>query len=71
MITKKQADLLENIKAFISDNNYSPTVAELAEIEGVKPNATHNRLEQLRKKGYIDWKDGQSRTLHVADKDKG
>lgn len=68
MITDKQLTTLENIKAFISAEGYSPTVSELSEIEGVNRNAMHNRLEQLRKKALVDWKDGQSRTLHIKGK---
>lgn len=65
MTTQKQQDLVENIKAFISDNGYSPSVQELADIEGVSQNATLDRLKQLRKKGQVDWADGKSRTLRI------
>lgn len=65
MTTQKQQDLVENIKAFISDNGYSPSVQELADIEGVSQNATLDRLKQLRKKGQVDWTDGKSRTLRI------
>ena len=63
--------LLENIEAFISGNGYSPTLRELAELIGKSKATVQRELDLMRANKLVDWKDGQSRTLHLTDKDKG
>ena len=67
-LTSKQAELLQIVEAFISDNCYSPTMVELAEIRGVRENAIIGMLVCMRKKGVVNWIDGKSRTLHIPRK---
>lgn len=66
MLTKAQQETLEAVEAFITGEGYSPTILELGMILGISQNAVYERLCWLRKKGAVDWKDGQSRTLHVV-----
>jgi len=65
----KQAELLETVKAFISGNGYAPTYKELAVIQGVRINTIFSSLKALKKKGYVDWIEGKSRTLRVIDRE--
>ena len=68
-LAEKQLELLEIIKAFISDNAYAPTHQELADIRGVRVNAVSIGIVALKKKGYVDWIEGKSRTLRVIDRE--
>ncbi|WP_315807808.1 hypothetical protein [Pseudomonas sp. C9-3] len=62
----KQAETLGHIRTFIADKGYSPTVAELAALAGVNPNAVHERLMALKKKGLIHHTPEISRSVRPA-----
>jgi len=64
-LTDIQTKTLETVKQFISDNGYSPTIRELADIFGIKEKACYDRLFYIRKKGRLDWQDGKARTLRI------
>lgn len=65
-MTKKQEELYQVIKEFINENGYSPTVRELCEITNKKsPSTTFGKLIQLKKKGYITYVEGKSRTIKI------
>ena len=65
MLTDLQQRTLEEIESYIDTNHYAPTHKELADLMGVTSNAIYERLAAMRKKGVVDWKDGQARTLHI------
>ena len=65
MLTNLQQETLDAIQAYIDDNGYSPSSTDLADRFNVGQNAIMSRLKSMRKKGVIDWKDGQRRTLHI------
>lgn len=65
-MTKKQEELYLAIKSFIKDNGYAPTVRELNEITNIKsPATTYAKLIQLKRKGYITYIEGKSRTIKI------
>lgn len=65
-LTTEQKDVLSNINTFIKNNGYSPTVRELCTMSGVKSSSTMmNRMNQLRKLGYISWVQQSPRTIRV------
>ena len=65
-LTDRQAEILELIRAFWSGQGYPPTVRELQELTGIKsPNGMQNHLIALRRKGWITWEDGKSRTIRL------
>lgn len=65
-MTKKQEELYKAIKEFIEVNGYAPTIRELNEITNKKSTATtFNKLLQLKKKGYITYEEGKSRTIKI------
>lgn len=65
-ITKKQMELYVSIKEFIENYKYSPSIRELCEILGGKSTGTIlPSLRILRKKGYINFLDGKSRTITI------
>lgn len=65
-MTKKQEELYAAIKEFIKKNGYSPTVRELGTITNVKsPATTYGKLIILKRKGYITYVKGKSRTIKI------
>jgi len=67
-LTKRQVEVLEAINKYIKDNHYAPAYRDLGKILGVKsPSTVSNFLYKLKKKGYVNWKDGQPRTLFIIE----
>ena len=65
-MTEKQKKLYEAIKSFIEVNGYAPTIRELNVITNIKSTATtHSKLLQLKKKGFITYVEGKSRTIKI------
>ena len=65
-MTKKQKELYIAIKEFIKNNGYAPTVRELNKVTNIKsPATTYAKLVQLKKKGYITYVEGKSRTIKI------
>ena len=62
-LTEKQHEVLVFIKDFIKINHFSPTRAEIGEAFGVMPNAAHERVVALARKGAITMVEGVSRSL--------
>lgn len=59
-------DALREIKAFIAEHGYPPTVRELAAALGVSSSASAFRLlTELQKAGKVDWNPRHGRTLRV------
>jgi hypothetical protein len=57
---------LQVICNYILSNHRSPTVREVASLTGRAIQPTQLSLEVLRQKGYLDWSDGQARTMFVT-----
>lgn len=67
MMTKRQREIYEYIKTFISEHRYSPTIREITKGLGLKSSSTvHGHLESMRKKGYITYIDSFPRTLQIT-----
>ena len=63
-MTKKQNEIYDVIESFIKENGYSPSIRELCDIVGLKSTATmFVHLKKMKAKGYIDYKENQSRTI--------
>jgi SOS-response transcriptional repressor LexA len=66
MITKKQKQVLKAINDFIVNNNYSPSVRELASVLNLKSTSTiQGYLDRLQANGYIERNKNMPRTLHI------
>ncbi|MEK3955706.1 MULTISPECIES: LexA family protein [unclassified Psychrobacillus] len=62
----RQKLIYEYIKGYLAEHSYSPTIREIAYGVGLNSPATvHGHLESMRRKGYIDFIDQRSRTLHI------
>lgn len=67
-LTRRQAQVLDFIKAFVAKNSYPPTVREIAEHMGLQSSSTAFQfIEQLVRKGYVTKGTGP-RTLRVVVK---
>lgn len=65
-LTGKQEKILNNIKKFIADNGYSPTIRELCKISNLSSTATmFVHLKNLTKKGYINQAENKFRTIEL------
>ncbi|MBU8908474.1 transcriptional regulator [Desertibacillus haloalkaliphilus] len=66
-ITKRQNEILDVIKLFITTKKYPPTTREICELTGLKSSSTvHGHLERLKKEGIIDWEESKPRTLRIC-----
>jgi repressor LexA len=69
-LTARQQDVLTWITGYINTHEYPPTLREIQHAYGWKtPNAAKCHLEPLRKKGYVTWVEGCSRTIRVIGGD--
>lgn len=53
-VTRKQRRVLETIRRFIAENNYSPSVRELGDALGLAPATVQQHLDALHAKGFIN-----------------
>ena len=71
-LTKRQAEILELIKAHIEDTGFPPTRAEIAKTLGFRsPNAAEEHLRALARKGAIEMTPGASRGIRIPEMEKG
>ena len=67
-LTEVQSETLSYLKWFMSAFDRSPTVRELMTALRLRsPAPVQSRLNHLRKKGYVDWIDGQPRTIRIVN----
>ena len=69
-ITKEQyeANLMITyhfIKEFIKNNNYSPSMREIANSTGRSIDTIFNHVYKLKDLGYIDFVEGKARTIRL------
>lgn len=67
-LTKRQTEVLEAIHKYVQEHHYAPAYRELGVLIGVKSSSTvSDFLQKLKSKGYIDWTEGQPRTLRIVE----
>ena len=65
-MTNAEKKVYNAIIEFMLDNNYPPTVREIADTLGTKSACyTKECVERLRDEGFIDYEDGKSRTITI------
>ena len=70
MLTRSQDKALSFIRHFIKNNNYSPTVAEIAEGIGIKSRGVaHRYLKALARLGCIELTPNRHRNIRLLDRD--
>lgn len=71
-ITVKEKSILRFIERSIASDGYPPSVREIGEAIGLKSTATvHGYINRLIKKGYIEKKDNQGRTIKLIKGSSG
>lgn len=69
-LTKVQQELFDWLVDYISQHQHSPSIRQMMQAMSLKsPAPVQSRLDHLRKKGYVDWEDGQARTIRIMHPD--
>jgi len=66
-LTKRQTQVLGEIRRFIREQKIAPTVRDLAGRLNVTPSTVHKLLRALREKGHIKLKEGLSRGIILPE----
>lgn len=67
-LSKRQKEVLNIIIKMIQENEYPPTIKELAEELGVaSKNAAVKHLKMLERKGYIRWEKNTARGIKIVE----
>jgi repressor LexA len=65
-LTESQQQLYDWLAEYIRQQQHVPSIRQMMRAMNLKsPAPIQSRLEHLRKKGYIDWEDGQARTIRI------
>ena len=69
MLTPKQKKILDYIKNFIKENDYSPSFEEVRKHFKLASKSTvHQHIEALRNKGYLGQSNHRARSIEILDK---
>lgn len=66
-LTPRQRDVLLWIDGFTDSHGYPPTIREIGNAYGWTTNGVKSHLDPMRKKGWLTWTEGHSRTLRVLE----
>jgi repressor LexA len=65
-LTPVQQELYDWLVDYINTNKHSPSIREMMKAMNLRsPAPIQSRLEKMRNKGYVDWTEGQARTLRI------
>lgn len=67
-LTRKQAQVLKSINAFIAKRGYPPSMRELAAVMGLTPGTIHFHIHSLVRRGYLQH-DGSDHGIQVLAND--
>lgn len=71
-LTKPQQQLFAWIANYIQQFQHPPSIRQMMQAMNLKsPAPVQSRLEHLRTKGYINWTQGQARTLRIVQSHPG
>src|SRR5436309_1044525 len=66
MLTERQQAILDFINEYVQENGFPPSVREIGSNFGVYPATVQDHISALQRKGYLQKKPFQSRTLSVS-----
>lgn len=67
-LTDAQQQLYDWLVDYIRDHQHSPSIRQMMSAMNLKsPAPVQSRLEHLRNKGYIEWTEGQARTIRIRN----
>ncbi len=70
MLTKRQKQILDYIKKFVKEKDYSPSLEEIGKRFGLVKSTIHQHVETLKEKGYLDKSDYQARSIEISKNKK-
>lgn len=71
-LTPSQKQLYDWLIEYITTNKHSPSIREMMKGMNLRsPAPIQSRLEKMRTKGYINWSEGQARTLKILRNEEG
>src|SRR3989475_11745448 len=65
MLTDKQQAILDFINGYVEDNGFPPSVREIGKHFEIYPATVQDHISALERKGYLQKKRFQSRTLSI------
>ena len=66
MLTERQQAILDFINEYVGDNGFPPSVREIGRNFGIYPATVQDHISALERKGHLQKKRFQSRTLSVS-----
>ncbi len=66
MLTERQQAILDFINGYVEENGFPPSVREIGRQFGIYPATVQDHINALERKGYLQRKRFQSRTLSVS-----
>src|SRR5215510_15069114 len=66
MLTERQQAILDFINEYVEDNGFPPSVREIGRRFEIYPATVQDHISALERKGYLQKKRFQSRTLSVS-----
>ncbi|MEM8504211.1 MAG: transcriptional repressor LexA [Cyanobacteria bacterium P01_D01_bin.1] len=71
-LTHAQKELYDWLVVYIRENRHSPSIRQMMrEMKLKSPAPVQSRLDHLKRKGYIDWQEGQARTIQILKDTQG
>lgn len=70
MLTKKKKQILDYIKKYIKQHDYSPSLEEVAKHFKLVVSTIHQHIDELKRGGYLDKLDNQPRTIQISENKK-
>lgn len=69
-LTKRQKEILDFVSGFIDENEYSPSMEEIAEhFQFASLNAVYKHLEALESRGYLHRDSNRARSIQLSQED--
>ncbi len=69
-LAPRQAAVYRWIAAFVDQHGYAPTLREIGAAMGIaSTKGVSDHLVAMRRKGWLDWVPGKSRTILLLDRD--
>lgn len=67
-LTSAQRETLEQLRSFLADTGYQPSLRELGQRLGLRSvSSVHGRLEALERAGYIRRVRGRTRSIELVE----
>ena len=71
-LTPAQKELYDWLVEYIREHQHSPSIRQMMRAMKLKsPAPIQSRLEHLKNKGYIEWTEGQARTIRICEDVRG